>query len=251
MKSLILASAHKGKRIFPFSATQISEITSNSLSERCNSRLNFLSEISKNIYFVHSTYDYGFRIESPSSVWRTINEVAIVPNENKLFASFIPFDQLRALREQLGLDPNLLNNLDGREAVAVIDKALSAAAPAGIDAPRSIKELLGVVKKIVREQFSPLWASLGTTEKHMTIGNDIGGVFSLLESFGYWPDSEKTYKKGSRFSDGQHVFNASHFDILVTHDKGMKNRSEAVYTVLGINTRVMHSNEFATYINQN
>ena len=83
------------------------EITSSSLTERCNYRLGFLSEISKNIYFVHSIYDYEFRFESPFSVWKTINEVTIEPNENRLFANFIPFDQFRAVREWAnGVGPN-------------------------------------------------------------------------------------------------------------------------------------------------
>lgn len=148
------------------------------------------------------------------------------------------------------MDPNSLNNLNGREVIACIDSALSASVPEGIDAPRSVRELLEVVKKITREHFSPLWDRLGTTEQHMTIGDDIGGVFSLLESFGYWPDSEKTHNKGSMFPDGQHVFNASHFDILVTRDKGMKNRTEAVYTVLGIDTVVMLTNEYKVHIKE-
>jgi hypothetical protein len=248
LKSEVIKAVENGTTVYPFSATQISEITNKSLTDRCNYRLKFISEISQNIYFAYSIYDYEFRIESPFSVWETINEVSFEPNENKLFANFIPFDQFRALREQLSLDPNFLNNLNGREAIACIDSALLASAPDGVDTPRSVKELLDVVKGITREQFSPLWDRLGTTEQQMTLSDDIVGVFSLLESFGYWPDSEKIYKKGSRFPDGQHVFNASHFDVIVTSDRGMKNRAEAVYAVLGIDTAVMNRDEYKLHI---
>jgi hypothetical protein len=69
-------------------------------------------------------------------------------------------------------------------------------------------------------------------------------LVTSVEYSAYWNHlgtglTQKTHNKGSRFPDGQHVFNASHFDILVTRDKGMKNRTEAVYKVLGIDTVVM------------
>ncbi|OGI67076.1 MAG: hypothetical protein A2W18_06650 [Candidatus Muproteobacteria bacterium RBG_16_60_9] len=220
------------------------------MTERCRVRLNLLSSISKDIYFVHSVYDYEFRIQSPFAVYETITEALPELNENKLFANMIPIEHFKAARQQLGLDPVRLNNLSGPEAVAEIDRAISGAVPTGVKAPRSIREILEATKQINREHFSALWKQMGTTEAHMTIGNDLQSVFALLECFGCWPDSEEVYKKGSRFPDAQHTFNASHFDVLVTRDKGMKNRAQAAYAVLGVGTRVMLTSEYETYMLQ-
>jgi len=250
LKSTITTAIQSGRVVYPFSSSQVTEITSHPLTERCRTRLNLLSSISKDIYFVHSVYDYEFRVESPFSVYETINEALPELNENKLFATMIPREHFKAVRQQFGLDPVRLNNLSGVAAVTEIDRAISGAIPDGVDAPRSIREMLQITKQIARDHFSALWGQIGTTEDHMTIGGDLQGVFTLLECFGYWPDSEEVYKKGSRFLDAQHTFNASHFDVLVTQDKGMKNRTQAAYAVLGIGTQVMLASEYEAYILQ-
>lgn len=250
LKSNISNAVRSERIVYPFSAAQVSEITAHPLSERCRTRLDLLSTMSRDIYFVHSAYDYEFRIQSPFAVYETITEALPKLNENRLFANMIPLEHFKAARQQLGLDPVRLNNLSGSEAVAEIDRAISGAIPDGVKAPRSIREILEVTKQTTREHFSALWGQIGTTEDHMTIGNDLQGVFTLLECFGYWLDSEEVYKKGSRFPDAQHTFNASHFDVLVTRDKGMKNRAQAAYAVLGVGTRVMLTSEYESYILQ-
>lgn len=250
LKSNISNAVRSEKALYPFSAAQVSEITTHTLTERCQTRLDLLSAISKDIYFVHSVYDYEFRIQSPSAVYETLTEALLEIKENTLFGNLIPIEYFQEARKQLGLDPVRLNNLSGPEAILEIDRAMSKANPAGIKAPRSIREILETIKQNTREHFSSLWRQMGTTEEHMTIGDDLRGVFTLLECFGYWPDSKEVYKKGSRFHDSQHTFNASHFDILVTRDKGMKNRSQAAYAVLGVGTKVMLTDEYEAYMLQ-
>lgn len=244
LKSHLLELAKNKMYVYPFSAAQVSEITKYPITPRCIERLTFLGEISNNIYFINSVNEYGFREEVPRNVYNTIKEALPELNANSLFANFIPFDILKNCREQLGLDSNRLNNMSGSDAVAEIDNALSSAIPSGIEGPRSIKELLVLIRPIIREHFSTLWNNLGTTEASMTIGSELQGVFILLETFGYWPDSKGVYQKGSRFSDAQHIFNAQHCNFLVTNDRGMKNRAEAAYEVLGIPAKVLLTGEF-------
>lgn len=250
LKANTSGAIQSGKVVYPFSAAQVSEISTHPLTDRCRTRLEQLSALSKDIYFVHSVYDYEFRIQSPFAVYETLTEVLPELNENKLFATMIPRKQFISARRQLGLDPVRLNNLSGTEAVAEIDKAIAGAIPDGVNAPRSVREILEVTNQITREHSSGQWTQMGTTEDHMTIGDDLQGVFTLLECFGYWPDSAEVYAKGSRFPDAQHTFYASHFDVLVTRDKGMKNRVQAAYTVLGIATQVMFTSEYEAYIRQ-
>lgn len=250
LKSNISNAVRSEKVVYPFSAAQVSEITTHPLTERCRTRLDLLSSISKDFYFVHSIYDYEFRIQSPSAVYETLTEALPELNENILFANLIPIENFKTVRQQLGLDPVRLNNLSGSEAVEEIDRAIAVAVPAGVEAPRSIREILEATRQNTRKHFSALWKQMGTTEDHMVIGDDLRGVFTLLECFGYWPDSKDVYKRGSRFPDSQHTFNASHFDVLVTRDKGMKNRAQAAYAVLGVGTKVMLTDEYETYILQ-
>jgi|GEM_PF-6935648 len=68
--------------------------------------------------------------------------------------------------------------------------------------------------------------------------------------FGHWPDSKGVYNKGSRFADSDHIFNASHCDVLVTRDKGMRNRAIAAYEILNIQTKVVDTNTYFAQCNR-
>ena len=244
LKTYLLKAVKSSDVGFPFSAAQVSEITSKPLTERCRERLKFLHEISQGLYFVHSVYDYEFRVQSPLEVWETINEASVGIYEKQFLSELLPFELMKEMRAQLGLEPKHLNNLSGKAAVEVIDKALSESVAGYSSAPSSLKELVEYSKALNRQTFSQQWNAMGASEEHMTVGSDLHSTFSLLEAFGYWPDTEKVYRKGSRFPDSQHVFNSAHCYSLVTRDKGMKNRAEAVFAILGIKTKVLHTEEY-------
>jgi hypothetical protein len=244
LRSYVLESARTGEVGFPFTAAQISEITEYPLTGRCRKRLEFVGKMSNNLYFVHSVHDYGFRTRSPYNVWETINEALPEFDEKIVLSELVPFEQIKGARKELGLDPKELNNLSGHRAVEVIDKALSDLVHESPSGPRSIKELLEYTKLINRQAFAKQWDAMDTSEAHMTIESDLQAIFSLLETFGYWPDTEKVYRKGSRFPDSQHVFNSAHCHCLVTRDKGMKNRAEAVFSILGIGINVFNTEQY-------
>ncbi len=248
LKNYVLQADKRGDVTFPFASAQISEITQYPITTRCRGRLKFVEKMSGCLYFVHSVYDYEFRNESPFSVYETINEALPELNENKLFSDLIPYEAIKECRSMLGLDPIMLNNLPGDEAVMAIDAALASSDIIDVNSPKSIKDMLEITKQHTKSSFSKLWADMGTTEDHMTIGSDLQGVFTLLEIFGYWPDKKGVYRKGSRFTDTQHIFNAAHCDSLVTNDKGMKNRAKATFKILDIPTSVLNTNEFQKQI---
>jgi len=231
--------------VYPFSAESISEITTPELSDQNERRLRYLERLSRCNYFVHSVADFGFRNESPHSVHATINEVVVELDENALFANLISHDQQRQARDLLGLDPNRLNNLNGVEAVAEINAALGGHAPPwDTGVPRSLSELMDRIRIHIGASFASRSKRLEATESLMMRSFEIVILFSMLDSFGYWPDDPKTYSKGSRFPDSRHVFNASYFDVLVSGDKRMRNRAEAAYNILRIPTRVLSVGEF-------
>jgi hypothetical protein len=245
LRAHVEATAERGPYTYPFSAEQVSEITGSDDQDQNVNRLRYLERLSRCNYFVRSVTEFGFKNESPRSVYETLNEVTIFPNQNKLFAGFVSHDQQMQARQGLGLDPNVLNNVDGSQAVAAIDDALrKSAASDNPGAPASLAELISLTRPHVVASFSDQWRRFGQTESQAMRSYEIVTLFSMLDFFGYWPDDAKTYNKGSRFPDSQHTFNASYFDVLVSNDKRMGNRAQAVYDVLGIKTQVMSAAEF-------
>jgi hypothetical protein len=233
-----------GEYLFPFSAEQVGEITTAEQSSQNALRLSYLRKISRGKYFSHSTNELEFRNEDPEVVHGTINEVPTPLSPEKLFAEFVSLDQLRSARAALELDPSRLNNLSGQEAVEEINRALSKLASKQGVGPRTINELMEVLVGIVRTAFGDQWVQLGQTEESALRDFQIVTLFMVLDAFGYWPDDLNTFKKGSRFPDSRHVFNASFFNILVSDDKKMRRRAQAVYEVLNIRTKVLSPSEF-------
>jgi hypothetical protein len=243
--SKILHSLDDGTHIYPFSAEHVAEITAPCYPEENNERLRFLSIISRNQYFVSSIYELGFKVSSPFTVYGTLNEV-LIPNEKRLFANVITHKEQRAAQEAYGFDTRELNNLTGKDAIDRINSVLSSYKyPEGVSVPRSLAEILMLNMQNTVKHFGPLWKQLGASEERMLRDNEIVGLFTLLETFGYCSDDRKTYDKGSRFSDSRHVFSASFFDVFVTRDRRLRNRAEAVYHALGINTLVLSDKQWS------
>lgn len=238
-------TAEIGTHTYPISADQVSEIAASDDHGQNAKRLDHLERLSRCTYFANSVTEFGFKRESPRSVHATLNEVKLFPNVNKLFANFVSHDQQLHARQSFGLDPNYLNNLDGVQAVAAIDQALRGrAASSNAGAPTSLSELISLTKTHVVANFSDQWKRFAQSESQALRSYEMLALFSMLDFFGYWPDDAKTYSKGSRFPDSQHTFDASYFDVLVSNDKRMRNRAQAVYQVLGVKTQVMSATDF-------
>lgn len=244
LRNKVLTLANSKLSTFPFSSSHVEEITKFPLSTRCSYRLNFLSELSRNIYIVHSINEYAIKLESPFSVYETINEAFPNLNANKLFANAIPHDLLIDYRNKLGLSTVELNNLSGFDAVEVINNALRNNIPSNIETPRSINEMLEFCRDLNKKNFSALHANLGVTEEHVSYGFDLQFIFTILDLYGYWPDNKAVYKKGSRFTDQLHIFYAKHFELFVTNDKAMRYRAEAAFSILKIQTKVLFTHEY-------
>lgn len=65
-------------------------------------------------------------------------------------------------------------------------------------------------------------------------------LFNLLDSVCYWKDDRSI----NRMYDALHAYYAQYCDILVTDDKRMRIKAQAVYHYLQINTRVVASKEY-------
>lgn len=253
LDELLMESVDAGEYCYPFSAEQISEITFGNNVERNVQRLKFIEKLSNNLYFAHNVYELGFKHESPFSVYETINEVAPLPEENDLL-NFITHEQQVEARKAYGIDVNKLNNLSPKEVIEYLNYILANFEyPESADvtqAPRSLDDFIAFNRKNTIEHFSALWDSMGASHELMLRNNTIVSLFSLLDTFGFWADSKSTYKKGSRFGDSRHTFNASHFGALVSRDKRLVMKSGVVFYSVGIKAKTYLTDVFRTHLDK-
>ena len=251
---LVMRSIYFGPYCYPFSAEQVSEITDNERQARNESRLMLLSDISRNIYFEHSITSLQFRPESTTQVFGTIKEVSLAENWETDFANFISFEQQLEARTAYGLSTDELNNLSAEEAIIKINSALSnyeyELKQGQIDQPRSLAELMDFMEKNMRVHSAELWESMGANVESQLRNSKLVGLFSLIDTFGFWSDSKRTYKKGSRLADSRHAFNGSYFNRVVSRDKRFLKKSEAAYKYLGITTRCFDTDDFKAHLDE-
>ncbi len=251
LADLLIESVDAGKYCYPFSAEQIAEITFGDNFERNEQRLKFVEKLSNNLYFAHSVNELGFKHESPFTIYETINEVAPLPEEKEL-PNFITYEQQVEARKAYGIDVNKLNNLTPKEAIEYLNSIFkNFEYPEGADisqVPRSLDDFIEFNRINTIEHFSALWDSMGASHELMLRDNTIISLFSLLDTFGFWADLKKTYKKGSRFGDSSHTFNASHFSVLVSRDKRLVMKSGVVFYSVGIEANTYLTDEFRVHL---
>lgn len=249
---LVMRSIYFGLYCYPFSAEQVSEITDNERQSRNESRLMLLSDLSRNIYFEHSIDSLQFRTESTNQVFETINEVSLAKNWEADFANFISFEQQLEARTAYGLSADDLNNLSAEEAITKINLALSnyeyVPNLGKIDLPRSLDDMMDYTEQNMREHFTQLWESMGVDVESQLRNGKLVSLFSLIDTFGFWSDSKKTYRKGSRLADSRHAFNGSYFKCVVSRDKRFLKKSEAAYKYFGITTKCFHTDDFKKHL---
>lgn len=251
---LILRSVYFGPYCYPFTAEQVTEVARCERQETNQARLMLLSAISGNNYFEHSVLNLGFRKLHPSTVLETLNEVPAREVWNPALSNGFPsYDQQLAARNAFGLTSNILNNLSPQEALLSISSALANYEyPEGTTpgVPRSLDEMIEAVGKTTSESFSSLWHSLGVDPEAQLRNQKISGLFVLLDALGFWSDSKSIYKKGTRFADSRHAFNASYFTKVVSTDKHFLKKSEAAYVHYSIATAAMETSDFKAHLRQ-
>ena len=65
-------------------------------------------------------------------------------------------------------------------------------------------------------------------------------LFNLLDSVFYWKDEQNI----NRLYDSAHACCAQYCDVLVTNDRRMAIKAKAIYSYLGVKTRVVNSEEY-------
>lgn len=234
----------------PFSAEHVDEATNINLSNdfetnaEINERLNYLSRISSNLYFYNDMIDTGFRIESPTSVFKTLNEVNLGIDLNKIFSGFIDYDALKKGREKLKLDPNTLNNIKPENAIAKIDEILASTKEMQEYKNNETLDIgfMGISKKALEiseeSHEKASYNEIIKRKKTYQLNNLVVMSFTLLDTFGFWSDKKSTYVRGSRFPDSRHAFNAIFMDVLISNDRRFCKKAEAVYKYFNLGPEV-------------
>lgn len=69
-------------------------------------------------------------------------------------------------------------------------------------------------------------------------------LFNLLDYLCYWPDKKTERSAIARGVDSSHAYSAQVCDYLLTNDKRMIAKTQAVYSYLGVGTKVLSTSDF-------
>lgn len=131
-------------------------------------------------------------------------------------------DLFMKLREKLDFDSTIFNNV-------------------------SLELVLEMIDEMVRQKLN---IDLKT---YLKATDAFGGkplyhtLFNLIDSANYWGDKKTSHSNIARLYDAAHAYFAQVCNVLVTNDKRMRAKTKAVYTFLGVKTRVLSTDEYLRY----
>lgn len=131
-------------------------------------------------------------------------------------------DLFMKLREKLDFDSTIFNNVSPELVLEMIDERMK---------QKLNIDLMTYLKATEAFGGKPLYHTL----------------FNLIDSANYWGDKKTSHSNVARLYDAAHAYFAQVCDVLVTNDKRMRAKTKAVYTFLGVKTRVLSTDEYLRY----
>lgn len=131
-------------------------------------------------------------------------------------------DLFMKLREKLDFDSTIFNNVSPELVLEMIDER--------------VKQKLNIDLKT----YLKATEAFGGKPLYHTL-------FNLIDSANYWGDKKTSHSNIARLYDAAHAYFAQVCDVLVTNDKRMRTKTKAVYTFLGVKTRVLSTDEYLRY----
>jgi len=129
-------------------------------------------------------------------------------------------DLFMELREKLEFDSAIFNNVSPELVLEMIDER--------VKQKLYNLDLFTYLRKTESYGGKPLYHSL----------------FNLIDSANYWGDKKTAYSNVARLYDAAHAYFAQVCDVVVTNDKKMRAKTRAVYSFLGVKTRVMSTDDY-------
>lgn len=71
-----------------------------------------------------------------------------------------------------------------------------------------------------------------------------GTLMNIVDMANYWKDTQTGHSDVARLCDASHAYSAQICDVLVTGDKKLRAKAKAVYSFLGVKTKVASVDEF-------
>ena len=131
-------------------------------------------------------------------------------------------DLFMKLREKLDFDSTIFNNVSPEIVLEMINERIK---------QKLNIDLMTYLKATEAFGGKPLYHTL----------------FNLIDSANYWGDKKTSHSNIARLYDAAHAYFAQVCDVLVTNDKRMRTKTKAVYTFLGVKTRVLSTDEYLRY----
>ncbi len=241
--------------VFPFTSEHVDEATNIRSKIEQLQRLDYLSDLSANIYFENSVLDFGLVIRHPAKVYKTLNEVWLPKGLTRWFGNIISRPILIIIRKMLKLNPKILNNIPPSQIWDEIDSKILNSKYANKfpeDINNSpIRGLLKINERSSIKYFGKLNEQLGASASR-AFGSDmkIASLYSMLETFGYYPEKKKVYEKASRFADASHCYYSQWAEICISRDKGFRMKSQAIASLTNSSVKYIDPANAHHYINK-
>ena len=114
-----------------------------------------------------------------------------------------------------------------------------------------IRGILKINEESSLEHFGPINTSLGApATRAIAPDMKISALYSMLETFGYYPENKKTFEKASRFADGSHCYYSQWSEVCISRDKGFRAKSQAIASLTYSSVRYLAPEDAHKYINQ-
>ena len=244
-----------GKFVIPFTSEHIEEATNIRSKPEKTQRLEYLSNLSNDNYFENSVLDFGLVIRHPAEVYKTLNEVWVPKGLTRWFGNIISRPILITIRKMLKLDPKVLNNIPPSQIWDEIDSKILDSKYAN-KLPENLKNspisgMLKVNERSSLEHFGSLNEQMGApASRAFSPDMKIATLYSMLETFGYYPEKKKVYEKASRFADASHCYYSQWAEICISRDKGFRMKSQAIASLTNSSVKYIDPDDAHHYINK-
>lgn len=180
-------------------------------------RLNLISKLSKKNRIITGV---GFTPElfdkEPAEMFRLVDTPI-----RQMIDQAVNKDDKSALsfRQKLGLDAKILNNQSPEMVLSIINNRM--------------KERIGL------DIFSYLKETEAINGRAM-----YHTLMQLIDMANYWGDKKTDHSNVARMYDAAHAYFAQICDVLVTNDKKMSKKVQAIYSFLNVKTKVVNACDF-------
>ncbi|NQT61950.1 MAG: hypothetical protein HQ556_03230 [Candidatus Marinimicrobia bacterium] len=217
---------------FPYSHAHVQEVDNilviddGNKADLINPRLDKISKISADLYLHQELLSNKvyFQLTSPFDVYDTITEVSFAKPAIKTMANFVSHERKRQFREQVGMDPNRINNIKPEEIVSHLNTKLT-----NWGTQETFMEFLEIAIGL-----HPDGSSFGLHSR-------FAAIFEFLDILGYWKDLPTKQSNVARLWDANHAFFGGYCNYFISDDKRTKMKARVVYNIYNITTNVVSS----------